>query len=270
MSLKAYLLRVEISWRGYLAVAVSAEGDREMELTERVRMGSVAVLPGILETALVGELLEAFLPLIDQQAAIAEANRGTRRHQMYVPFVPPFSDSRVWGNSTVLDVVGGVLGKDFDCIYYASDTPLPGSGYQPIHQDCSPLYRDWGVRLPSFCVVANIPLVDVNHQNGPLEWFPGFERPGVEAVPRRFTGPAGTVLLRDPRVWHRGSPNLSKRPRPTLALIFARSWYRYHLDRPVINRTVYDDLPEVGQRLFKSAEILPSYRVVADGPAEFD
>lgn len=235
-------------------------------LAGRLARDGVIVLSEPLPGGFVAELRHAFQPLLERYAAGREPNRGTRRHQMYLPFEPPFSDPALWGDPTVLRVVERVLGPDFECTYYGSDTPYPGSDHQPIHQDGGPLFPEWDGRPPPYCVALNVPLVDVDDDDGPLEWFPGDDRPGPEAEPERFTGPAGSLLLRDARVWHRGSPNVGDGPRPMLALLYTRPWYRFPLDRPAIDRSVYERLPDPGRRLFRGADITPRPRAAGDRP----
>ena len=38
--------------------------------------------------------------------------------------------------------------------------------------------------------------------------------------------PAGSVLVRDIRTWHRGTPNRSETARPNLAMIYSRPWLK--------------------------------------------
>jgi hypothetical protein len=244
----------------------TASGERGEALATELRERGVVVLPEALPTELVGRLKEAFLALLTAYIERSDPNRGVRRHQMYLPFEPPFSDPALWADPTVLDVVERVLGPDFECTYYGSDTPYPGSEHQPVHQDGGPIFPEWDVRPPMYSVALNVPLVDVDEHNGPLEWFHGSDEPGPDADPERFTGPAGAILLRDTRVWHRGSPNVGDAPRPMLALLYTRSWYRFPLDRPALTRSVYESLPAPGRRLFRGADITPRLRVDGDRP----
>ena len=231
----------------------------------------LVVLPEPLDAFFVVVLRDALDEILSRHIEISDPNRGSARYQMYLPFEPPFSDPALWGNPTVLAVVEEVLGPDFECIYHASDTPMHGSTYQRVHQDCSPLFADGDWHLPPYGLVMSVPLVDVNDQNGPLEWFRGRYQPDATATPERFTGPAGTVLLRDIRLWHRGTPNRSGAARPTLTLIYARKWYRCHLRLPTISRSAYQGLPELGQRLFQSAHLDPPVPPLrADGPADLE
>ena len=111
-------------------------------LARRLQDEALVVLPDPLDTSFVALLRDAFMTVLVQHAEAAEPNRGVSRHQMYLPFEPPFDDPALWGDPRVLAVVERVLGPDFECIYYASDTPSRGSGYQSVHQDCSPLFAE--------------------------------------------------------------------------------------------------------------------------------
>ncbi len=127
-------------------------GTRAADLAGELRETGVVVLPDPLPSDFVETLREAFEPVLEAYVAASDPNRGTRRHQMYLPFEGPFGDARLWANPTVLDVVEQVLGPDFECTYYGSDTPFPGSGYQPVHQDGGPLFPEWASRPPPYCI----------------------------------------------------------------------------------------------------------------------
>jgi ectoine hydroxylase-related dioxygenase (phytanoyl-CoA dioxygenase family) len=71
--------------------------------------------------------------------------------------------------------------------------------------------------------------------------------------PKPVLMPAGSLLLRDPRMWHRGSPNKSDAPRPMLAISYNRPWYRFNSVR--VPRHVYDAWPGRLQKIFRLASI---------------
>lgn len=245
------------------ATTSTATGD----LADEVRRQGYVVLPHRLDPALVAELAAAFERVLARHLAGAGPNRGVNRHQVYLPFEPPFSDPAFYADPAVLAVVDAVLGPDAECTYYGSDTPFPGAEHQPVHTDGGPLFPDDPtVALPVYSLAFNVPLVDVDEANAPLEVFPGPTRPGEEAEPVRITGPAGTCLLRDTRMWHRGSPNVADGPRPMLALLYTRPWFRFLLDRPAMTAATYDALPDVGRRLFRGADITDRPRATGDLP----
>jgi DMATS type aromatic prenyltransferase len=159
-------------------------------------------------------------------------NHDLNRWNMHLPSRLPFLDDRLLANPSVTSLVEGALGADCILGIIASDTPFPGSGFQTVHQD------DVLPRL-----TLNVPLVDVGPQNAPIEIWPGTHVRAGEAVtspwrvPTRWGGEAiaahvrahepvrihlqrGSVLLRDHRLLHRGTPNRSVAPRPMLSLLF--------------------------------------------------
>src|SRR5207245_2716201 len=128
-----------------------------------------------------------------------------------------------------LAVIDELLGKDCVCHYFASDTPLPDSDTQRFHSDIHLLFPETPLSLPAYSIVMNIPLVDFREENGPLEIWPGGTHlmPGgidlQEMAPRmhseRVLMPAGSLLIRDMRLWHRGTPTRHHAARTTLELV---------------------------------------------------
>jgi len=114
-------------------------------------------------------------------------------------------------------------------------------------------------------VVLNTPPVDCTEENGPLEIWPGGTHlmPGGINIqelaptmrPERVLMPAGSLLVRDMRMWHRGTPNRSTEPRPNLALISSRHWLKTHYPPISIPRATYETLSERAQRLFRFENI---------------
>ena len=51
-----------------------------------------------------------------------------------------FAAPDVIGNPLVIDLFERLLGPDLVCSYFASDTPMPGSEYQPVHRDGKELF----------------------------------------------------------------------------------------------------------------------------------
>jgi ectoine hydroxylase-related dioxygenase (phytanoyl-CoA dioxygenase family) len=201
---------------------------------------------------------------------------GPNRYNVWVPLERPFIDADVVANPLVLPILSELLDNDVVCTYYASDTALPGSEYQPVHPDVGPLFPGLAVTLPPVNYVLDIPLVDFRPDNGPLEMWPQGThlvpdsgmipkegaRGGTDARqapnqlyaeslgPMVLTIPAGSFLLRDTRLWHRGTPNRSTEKRSMLALVFSRPWYRP--DTLPLASSVRESLPEPLQRLFRT------------------
>lgn len=124
---------------------------------------------------------------------------------------------------------------------------------------------------------SNIPLVDVTEENGPLEIWPGgthlnpdranhdtldgsvnphlhIVRAAAHMHSERVLMPAGSVVVRDIRMWHRGTPNRSDYRRTNLAMIYNRSWYGAGSYIQIPQET-YDGLSPKSRELFRTEKI---------------
>ena len=196
------------------------------------------------------------------------------RAQMHLPFQAPFNDPSIIEHPIAMAVIDGLLGEYNKISYFASDTPMPGSDYQAVHCDINPLFPDMSVALPPFSLVLNIPLVDTTDENGPLEVWPGgthlhgdranqdtlggIVNPHMHIVraaeymhSEKVYMSAGSIVIRDIRMWHRGTPNRSDYRRTNIALIDNRDWFGsgYSIQIP---RETYGSLPKRSQQLLRS------------------
>jgi ectoine hydroxylase-related dioxygenase (phytanoyl-CoA dioxygenase family) len=246
----------------------TAEETRIQQYADDIRMVGYTVLEERLPEAMVARMLEAFDPLLEKKRAAEPTNRGANRFQMYLPFEMPFADPLLYAHPTVLKVLENLFGQDIICTYFASDTPFPGSDYQKVHLDGRLPFPENAYGVPVYSVVLNVPLVDYTEENGPLELWPSgthligqprdMERV-IEKMPSvRPMLKAGQILLRDMRVWHRGTPNRGARSRPNLALVYSRGWYRFENqpNRIKIPRATWDTFSEPLQKMFRYCAIL--------------
>ncbi|MBM3457513.1 MAG: phytanoyl-CoA dioxygenase family protein [Armatimonadetes bacterium] len=230
-----------------------------------IQVDGYTVLPDLLSSEQVAAMLTRFEELIAAKRAAEPFNRGPNRFQMYLPWEPPFTTPDLYRHPRVLELVQAVMGPDPALVYFASDTPLPGSDYQKVHSDTRLLFPEEAHSLPAYGLVLNVPLVDCSEENGSLEFWPGGTHRIPVAVDReslaagmqsaRANLPAGHGLLRDLRMWHRGTPNRSGRLRPHLALVYVRPWYRFEQEVPSLTRAAFAALDPAGQRLLRYARI---------------
>ena len=232
---------------------------------QAVRVNGYVIFESVLPRELVQSLHGTFMRVLEGHVARTDPNRGANRYQMHLPFMAPFIDPAVISHPFTLALVDELLGKDAICHYFASDTPLPGSEYQRVHADIALLFPETLLSLPAYTLVLNIPLVDFTEENGPLEIWPGGTHlmPGginiQELAPtmhsERVLMPAGSLLIRDLRMWHRGTPNRSTAPRPNMALIYSRPWLKLSYPPIGMPRATYEGLSERAQRLFRAENI---------------
>lgn len=177
---------------------------------------------------------------------------------------------------TLTPIVTEIFGAPtYMCNGGAGDFCLPGAvEYQRLHSDMGDrhvhgetvvgsfkdhrgilTYRD----LPVPRVVCNFLMVDFTSVNGPTRQIPGTQH-AREAIPTLkqepewmklstvCPAPAGSVLIRDVRAWHGGTPNLSTEVRAIPNVEYWAPWYR-EASRKCMPRAVFDQLSEHGQRL---------------------
>ncbi|WP_219838275.1 phytanoyl-CoA dioxygenase family protein [Paenibacillus sp. R14(2021)] len=244
---------------------------------EQVRVNGYIVFDKVISEEKITRIRQAFDPIFDSYIEKRGYNTGTNRAQMFLPFMEPFIDNDVIAHPITMSVIDKVLGQGHHCSYFASDTPMPGSDYQAVHCDIMPLFPELTVPLPAFSLVVNIPLVDVTEENGPLEIWPGgthlnpdnanhdtldgsvnpnlhIVRAAEGMLSEKVFMSAGSIVIRDIRMWHRGTPNRSNYRRTNLAMIFNRYWYGSSSQTPIPQET-YDSLSGKGKEIFRGARI---------------
>ena len=177
---------------------------------------------------------------------------------------------------TITPILTAIFGSsDYIARGGGGDFCLPGATeYQPLHSDSGDRSEFNGVTFGSFrdernkltirdlpCpyVCCNFLMVDFTAINGPTRQIPATQNSPRE-LPRRSQepewmklstvcpAPAGSVLIRDVRAWHGGTPNLSREVRAIPNAEFLAPWYREPM--PIsMPREIYNDLSDFGKKL---------------------
>ncbi len=154
----------------------------------------------------------------------------------YAPYI--FRD--IVANPYVVQVTRELLGPGLYNNFYNGNTNCPGSTTQPLHRDGAHLWPDQEIAHPTVEVVVNISPQDTTAENGSVEIWPGshLEVSGKQIAaaeeearreiypPIRGSARKGSALIRDMRLWHRGVPNPSDKPRHMIAMIHRVAWLR--------------------------------------------
>ncbi|HET9622891.1 MAG TPA: phytanoyl-CoA dioxygenase family protein [Kofleriaceae bacterium] len=178
------------------------------------------------------------------------------RYRIFPQLTGPFRDRFILANPFAFAILRETLGDDLYCKSVSSDTCVKGALRQAPHRDLD--FYD-GAR--PFGATVNIPLMHCGLHNGPLEVWPGGshlwhgepffkfgvlpftqdgENPTVEAlmehVPsKKIELAPGDLLIRDPGMWHRGTPNPTDEPRTMLTTSYFRSSFYYDYGDPLHN-----------------------------------
>ena len=174
---------------------------------------------------------------------------GARFDVRYRMDEQPFGD--LHRHSAWWPVVQQALGTDAVCLFTGMVVALGAMGSfgsdesvgdpQTWHADGSHLYAgDEAVHLPCHCLNVFVPLVDLTAENGATQFLPGTHKLGngmhdlqskcgssnIESVPQvEACVSAGSAIMFDYRVWHRGGANVTKNDRIMLYFTFAKPWF---------------------------------------------
>ena len=160
------------------------------------------------------------------------------------PPFPPFLFTDVLSNEFAIQVTHAILGNGMYNAFYSGNTAMPSESRQPVHADSGQLWPNLKHATPAYSLVVNLPMVDMGPENGSTEIWPGTHldvtvtqsdgdiKASEEAmVARREISPplqprvrAGSILIRDMRMWHAGMPNFTDNPRPMVAMIHSVAW----------------------------------------------
>jgi ectoine hydroxylase-related dioxygenase (phytanoyl-CoA dioxygenase family) len=173
--------------------------------------------------------------------------RDTRNMDQAPPLVPELMYRDIWANPAAIAILKNVMGPELVCHYANGNTALQAIGRQPVHSDIHTAHP-----LFPFAYAINIPLCDVNAENGSTEIWPGSHRDSnidqhsgegsgeghltikhsLIEQRRAFCPPVqptlrkGSLIIRDIRLWHAGMPNRTAAPRIMLAFVVQPKWFQ--------------------------------------------
>lgn len=200
----------------------------------------VVALPGIVNTDHIAALGEKML---DDIRVYAETNEiGNNYQGLRPPPCHPHLYADIVLNEIVIAISHRILGDGLRQVTYGANTAFVGSKPQRVHTDISQLWPHLKRPTPCSALVVNIPLVDVDVENGATICWPGTHHDSQLARGERFPTEemraereakrpservetqCGAVVMRDLRLWHGGMPNTSDTPRPMLAMVHQCGW----------------------------------------------
>ena len=151
--------------------------------------------------------------------------RGRGRYDMELPTfdTPEFRFLTDLKKAPWMPIVREILGKDVALIHKGMFLSLPGAERQDYHQDGPHLTTQF--QKPCHAVNVFVPLVDLSMKNGPTEFCLASHILGHEEYDEDFVETpvvsAGTPVIFDYRLGHRGLRNSSDACRPILYCTYA-------------------------------------------------
>ena len=193
-----------------------------------------AILDHVVPEETIAALLAEFhadYPQYVGDAGVEEAfDIGDRRMLLPLRLAGRFADPLVYGNPVVVAVARLALSDTAILETYGAVVSQPGAKQQHVHRD-APLLFDSAIApmLPAHALTFALPLVEMNDLHGSTSLWPGshrWPRRDDAVEPQTPVIPAGSCVLWDFRLYHRGTPNRSTRHRPFVYATYARRWYQ--------------------------------------------
>jgi hypothetical protein len=167
-----------------------------------------------------------------------------------------------------MPIIHKILGEDALLVHKGCFLSLPGSETQVYHQDG--LHLNKKVHKPCHAVNVFIPLIDCDLSNGPTEFCLGTHYLGRENFVKEMVYTpcvtAGTPIIFDYRLGHRGLRNISDETRPVVYLTYSavKSGKEFR-DEVNFSRKRYKKLGDFvekrlprGERLKKRRKVTPA------------
>lgn len=229
--------------------AGSLTPERQAAAVESIRVHGAAVVLGAVDLGVVDSLRVAMLADLPRALEKPRALNIEGHIQHNPPLRAAHLHRDVIANPIGLSIIKAIIGP-VQLTLYSGNTMLGGTGQeQPLHWDEYQLWPAAEGPPPPAELTMNIPLVDVDVANGALEVWPGthldlrsgplshsleglevphewVEARRAEVPPVRVPMPKGALLIRDGRLWHRGTTNSTDEPRPMVAACYNAWWYR--------------------------------------------
>ncbi len=204
------------------AIDVLAQGDREASAEELAALGELGyvVVPAVLPEDQVARLVAEFERLVADDPRSRMHEPGSRRAMAD-------NDNEVfsvcWRHRVALDAAIHLLGERFQVGRADLRDASPGHGEQRYHPDHA--------ETPVPGLTATWFLDTFTADNGATRLLPGSHRchhtDGSLLGEVVAVGPAGSRLLRDARLYHRGGRNSTTGPRRSVHV-----FYQHHIDPP--------------------------------------
>lgn len=234
------------------------------EAANRLREVGYFVLESVLERAFIDELRDKALERVRTK------RRPAGQANVWAPRERPFNDPRVVANPLAIQILREVLGeKVLRTEYWIKSRLADGGHEQEVHRDRKHLFPELPFALPPWAISVNIALTDFTLENGATELWPGSHlivdatleerletsQRSAGLPTKRLAMPAGSIALRDSRLWHRGMPNRTGEIRVMLDLSYHRDFGQLHQGgEPLVTAAEYLELrrDRARQRLARS------------------
>jgi hypothetical protein len=184
------------------------------------------------------------------------------RAQVPIAIDGPLANPEFFAAPGVLGLARQLMGDDLIVGELGMVVSHAGAGPQDTHRDSTFLFDgvEAAIDLPPFTVTVLVQLQDTTLEMGPTEFWPdshrNLDQAAVTAVPPKRTAiKAGSVVMMDSRILHRGGAHIEGPARAAAYLCYGKSWYLCttgyaHKPQVRVTPAMLQRLPEAYRPLF--------------------
>lgn len=230
------------------------------DLLSRFRRDGFVVLDSVLSTAEVGELVRALSPFERERPMGRNVFEGERSQRVYSLAGKGDVFLRLACQPAVLELLDALLLPNYLLSNFQSIRLHPGETPQPWHAD-DVFYDVPRPRAKPLGVSVIWALEDFTWENGATQVIPGSHLWGAEHPDDRphevvaAVMPAGSALVFDAALWHRGGGNTTSGTRLCITPQYCQPWLRPQESQLLIAP------PEVARRASPRARTLLGYNI---------
>lgn len=198
-------------------------------VADQVREEGYAVVPDFLDVETLDRLRVGLAPVFDAIGSRMSKEFGQQTIHTHNLLAKTRAVDEVLVDDRLHDLIGAILGPDFQISGVAAMRPAPGDHRQHMHQDDGhyPIPRPH----PPFIVNTLIALDPFTKENGATEVVPKShlwtKRVEQDEQTVSVEMPAGALLLWEGALWHRGGGNATKDSyRRSINLNFNLAWLK--------------------------------------------
>ena len=213
-----------------------------------------------------------------KESSSQAARRSEGRFEIKFALAGAATEENTVNNRLLTAVVRATLESDrleMDTLSHV--TSLPGSPLQHWHRDTDGSLHKRTLRgassMPPHCLVAAVPLVPLTQQSGPTQFLAGShlrceQRSAIKVsdssgvwtsgtgecahtvrTPWTAAAAAGSVVLFDSRILHRGGANHGSHNRPLLYMSYAREWFVDRVNFRDRQSSLFDGWPPTTRKM---------------------
>lgn len=195
--------------------AIAIDHSEQLRHLQRIEIDGFSVIENLLDDATVGLIKSELDPYFQGEKMGRNNFEGERSERVYALLAKAPSIALIVEHAAILALIDQLLPKNYLLSAALAINVHPGETPQPFHLDDGAGGLPWPKPRPRFGVSTLWAIDEFTDTNGATEVVPGSHLWSAQREPRedevvKVTMPAGSVVIFDGRLLHRGGANQSE------------------------------------------------------------